>query len=102
MNEKEYYSRMEKIDGKISTDRCSFDEVHNLTIQKNYLNKQYIKYLEHNWNELKEYLKDYKEVLENEKESVEGLDLFEEHTLDTLEEVLDKIKYLEEGGNNDC
>lgn len=56
---------------------------------------------EHNWNELKEYLKDYKDVLENQKDSVEGLDLFEEHTLDTLEEVLNKMQELEEGGNND-
>lgn len=59
MNKEEYYSRMGKIDGKISTDRCSFDEIHNLTIQKNYLNKQYINNLENNWNELKKWLEEY-------------------------------------------
>lgn len=72
---------------------------HLLDLQKS-MDKQYSD-LEHNWNELKEYLKDYKDVLENQKDSVEGLDLFEEHTLDTLEEVLNEMQSLEDGGNNE-
>lgn len=50
---------------------------------------------QNNWNELKEYLKDYIEVLESQKDNVEGLDIFEEHTLDNLEEILDKMQELE-------
>lgn len=99
MNEKEYYSRMEKIDGKIRTDRCSFDEVHNLTIQKNYLNKQYIKYLEHNWNELKKWLE---ETLNELKQN----DIYDRTSYETgqiiaTECIIAKIEELEEGGNNE-
>lgn len=46
MNEKEYYSRTEKINAKLSTDRCSIDEEYNLSVQKNYLSTKYIKFLE--------------------------------------------------------
>ena len=39
-----------------------------------------------------EYLEDYIEVLKSQQDSVEGLDLAEEHMLMTLEEVLSKYK----------
>lgn len=51
--------------------------------------------LKNNWNELKEYLKDYIEVLQSQKDNVEGLDMFEEHTLENLEEFLAKMQELE-------
>lgn len=38
------------------------------------------------------YLEDYIEVLKSQQDSVEGLDLAEEHMLMTLEEVLSKYK----------
>lgn len=60
------------------------------------------KILNNNWNELKDNLTDYKYVLESQKENVEGLDIFEEHALDILEEIINKIQELEEsGGIND-
>ena len=56
MKKEEYYSRMDKINARISTDRCSFDEIHNLIIQKNYLNTQYIKDLETQLKKQKEII----------------------------------------------
>ena len=94
MNKEEYYSRMEKIDGKIRTDRCSFDEIHNLTIQQNYLKTQYIKCLQHNWNELKKWLED-----QRPKTSEGNLDDFIIRI--SLSSIFSKMQELEEVGNND-
>ena len=122
MSEEEYYSRMEKIEGKLSTDRCSFDEVHNLNIQQNYLKTQYIKTLEQEKQQLKEQLKDennyhneavkwYKEAFEREQERIKyrnALDEIREYikereprvriygqatfNIDDLLQILDKVK----------
>lgn len=51
--------------------------------------------LENNWNELKEQLTNYINTLENQKDDVEGLDIFEEHALTILEEIVDKMQEIE-------
>ena len=57
--------------------------------------QEWIKLLNMFKNQQKEfikYLEDYIEVLKSQQDSVEGLDLAEEHMLMTLEEVLSKYK----------
>lgn len=46
-----------------------------------------------------EYLEDYINVLKQQKETVEGLDIVEEHILMILEEVLEKYKGIIGGSN---
>lgn len=65
MNKEEYYTRMVKIQNRLSTDRCSIDEEHNLIAQKCYLKDKYIETCEqqigqltNNWNELEEWIKE--------------------------------------------
>lgn len=55
--------------------------------------------LENQRKEFIEYLEDYIEVLKSQQDSVEGLDLAEEHMLMTLEEVLEKYKGIIGGSN---
>lgn len=43
-------------------------------------------------NELEKWLNDWKDNIENQADTVDGLDLFEEHTLIVLDDVLVKIK----------
>ena len=43
--------------------------------------------LQNNWNKLKKWIKEYKEALENQSDTIEGLDLFEKHTLVILDDV---------------
>ena len=66
-------------------------ENHELRKEK----QEWIKLLNMFKNQQKEfikYLEDYIEVLKSQQDSVEGLDLAEEHMLMTLEEVLSKYK----------
>lgn len=46
MNKEEYYSRLKKTESKLLTDRCSFEESHNIALQKIYLKDKYIETLE--------------------------------------------------------
>jgi len=46
MNEEEYKNRINKINARLSTDRCSDDEIANLNIQRIYLKDKYIDYVE--------------------------------------------------------
>ena len=41
MNEEEYKTRINKINARLSTDRCSDDEIANLNIQRIYLKDKY-------------------------------------------------------------
>lgn len=54
--------------------------------------REEIKEYKNQQKEFIEYLEDYIEVLKSQQDSVEGLDLAEEHMLMTLEEVLSKYK----------
>ena len=58
-----------------------------------------IEQLQNNWNELKKWIKEYKEALENQTDTIEGLDLFEEHTFVILDDVSVIMQELE--NNND-
>lgn len=66
MNKKEYYSRLKKTTSKLLTDRCSFEENHNIALQQIYLKDKYIETLEQENQQLKkqkddvvEYIKSY-------------------------------------------
>lgn len=52
-------------------------------------------------SQLEGWINDWKDNLEDEKESVEGLDLFEQHTLKVLDDVLAKIIEIKAGDNNE-
>lgn len=54
--------------------------------------EQQIQELTNNWNELEEWLKSYIELIANP-------DTLEEQTLEDLKEVLDKMKEIKEGNN---
>ena len=71
---------------------------------ENYISKPYeetIEELEHNWNELKKWLEGYIQSYENRMNLPFGdvIRLSKEKML--LNNVLDKIQSLEDGGNND-
>lgn len=54
--------------------------------------------LQSNWNSLKEFINEWIENLENQRESIEGTDLFENHTLVILDDI--KIRMNELEGKN--
>lgn len=54
MNEEEYKNRINKINARLSTDRCSDDEIANLNIQRIYLKDKYIDYLQQENAQLKQ------------------------------------------------
>ena len=54
-----------------------------------------IEKLQSNWNSLREFINDWIEDLENQRESVEGTDLFENHTLVILDDIKTRINELE-------
>jgi len=73
-----------EVTGGLSSSDKKFIALWNYTIE-----------LQNNWNELKEYFKNYKDELESLKENVEYLDLFEQHTLENIDEFLYKIQEIE-------
>ena len=105
MSKEEYYSRMGKIEGKLRTDRCSFDEIHNLTIQQNYLKTQYIKFLEEENEKLNHYKLLYQKVKERNDKAIDYIEdrydseqkkLIHTFDKDNVEELLDILE-----GNNE-
>ena len=100
MNKEEYYTRMVKIQNRLSTDRCSIDEEHNLIAQKCYLKDKYIETCEqqigqltNNWNELEEWLKELQKLYEgNEFQNNAKFCI-------TVDQALDKMKEIKEGNN---
>lgn len=84
------------------------EQLHNASIQIQEMIEQDIecpsncsklKELKNQQKEFIEYLTCYIDFLKNQEESIEGLDIGEEHILMTLEEVLDKYKEII--GNNE-
>lgn len=57
--------------------------------------------LQSNWNSLREFINDWIEDLENQRESVEGTDLFENHTLVILDDIKTRINELEGKDKNE-
>lgn len=51
--------------------------------------------LQSNWNSLREFINDWIEDLENQRESIEGTDLFENHTLVILDDIKIRMNELE-------
>lgn len=92
MSKEEYYSRMEKIEGKLRTDRCSFDEVHNLNIQQNYLKTQYIKTLEQENQQLKQW--DKNKDTRNSRQRVANYELLKENKRLKEENIKLQMKYI--------
>lgn len=56
--------------------------------------EQQIQKLTNNWNELEEWLIDYRTNMDNP-------DIYEEGIIDCLDEILDKMKEIQNGGNYD-
>lgn len=51
--------------------------------------------LQSNWNNLREFINDWIKDLENQRESIEGTDLFENHTLVILDDIKTRMNELE-------
>ena len=49
------------------------------------------------WDKLREWVKDYKDALENDVDTLHGADLFEEHVLMILDEILAIMNSLDLG-----
>lgn len=49
------------------------------------------------WDKLREWVKDYKDTLENDVDTLHGVDLFEEHALMILDEILAIMNSLDLG-----
>ena len=49
------------------------------------------------WDKLREWVKDYKDALENDVDTLHGADLFEEHVLMILDEILAIMNTLDLG-----
>lgn len=66
MNKKEYYSRLKKTTSKLLTDRCSFEENHNIALQQIYLKDKYIETLEQENQQLKKQKDDVVELIKKQ------------------------------------
>lgn len=73
------------------------DYIDELEKENNKLNhyKKLYQSVKRQKDNLKEFLIDWKDVLEIGKSNVEGLDLFEEHQLETLYDILAKLEEIE-------
>lgn len=65
MDKEEYYTRIEKINKKFSTDRVSADEEYQLVCQRNYLSTGYIEHLEQQCKKQKEVIDRAIEYIQN-------------------------------------
>ena len=63
MNKEEYYSRLKKTTSKLLTDRCSYEESHNIALQQIYLKDKYIETLEQENQQLKKQKDDVVEYI---------------------------------------
>ena len=66
MNEEEYKNRINKINARLSTDRCSDDEIANLNIQRIYLKDKYIDYVEKELKDKDEKISKVIEIIRND------------------------------------
>lgn len=73
------------------------DYIEELKKENNKLNhyKKLYQSVKKHKEDLREFLKNWVNVLENERGNVEGLDLFEEHQLETLYDILAKLEEIE-------
>lgn len=65
MNKEEYYSRLKKTTSKLLTDRCSYEESHNIALQQIYLKDKYIETLEEENQQLKKQKDDVVEYIKS-------------------------------------
>ena len=65
MNNEEYYSRLKKTTSKLLTDRCSYEETHNIRLQQIYLKDKYIETLEKENQQLKKQKDDVVEYIKS-------------------------------------
>lgn len=66
-----------------------------LTNNYNTKREEYYNKLQSNWNSLREFINEWIENLENQRESIEGTDLFENHTLVILDDIKIRMNELE-------
>ncbi len=91
MNKEEYYSRLKKTESKLLTDRCSFEESHNIALQQIYLKNKYIETLEKENQQLKKQKDDIAEYVKGAIENDDIEELKDSKHLLLWNEDLDKL-----------
>ena len=94
MTKEEYYSRLKKTSNKLLTDRCSYEEIHNIRLQQIYLKDKYIQTLEKENQQLKKQKDDVVEYIKTTTYSdITGL---EKHNITEFWFIKDLLRMLGE------
>ena len=88
MNKEEYYSRLKKTTSKLLTDRCSFEENHNIALQQIYLKDKYIETLEKENQQLKHNRDKAIEYIEWQKDNPQYDNVWRKYECESLINIL--------------